>query len=222
MIPSDLGVPSYHRFDRYGRFVKHLVVHPACGRNYGCSYFVKGWAGLLEQARNKTLLPSLPQLILTAHSLTTHEQCLWVRMFMSPSLNDIQMQGIQDYIDPLAATILLQQLVLTCPGLHRLSIFPGYDSGVSTPKEDNNAYDYAVFGTWVRPASFYLGLPTLQALRDLTCAADIFASDAVHVLGRLPLLERLDVYLGVESYENLSRTCARTTTCSTPPRFAFS
>lgn len=171
--------------------MKRLNVHPDSGKASDSGYTIKGWEGLLEQTRHKVLLPSLLRLNLTADFLSTHEQCLWIRMFMSPTLNTIQIHGIHDCIEPLAANILLKQLALTCPELRYLSIFPGYSQS-QAPNQGNNSY--AVLGAWERPASFYLGLSALPALRGLTCTAEIFRPDAVSIFACLPHLEWLAIY----------------------------
>lgn len=174
--------------------MRHLEIYPPLHERaiFGDNYSIEGWHRLLEQAKHRVLLPNLLRLTLSAHEMSTHDQCLWIRTFMSPSLNAIQVQAQASRlpnINSLAASVILRYITSNCPKVHKLSLFPK-QVGSSTYRHSD---DYSVLGLWESSELFYDKLTSL-ALQELACTSDILAPNTIHVLNRLPLLERLEVH----------------------------
>lgn len=173
--------------------MKYLEIYPPHRHIFG-EYLIEGWSQLLEQARHKFFLPNLLRLTLSGREISTHDQCLWIRTFISPSLDTIQVKAERSSppnINSLAASVLLRYIVSNCPKLRTLSLFPKQTvAGTSTYR---NSDDYTVLGLWESPGSVYENLINLS-LRELACTFDILAPNTIHVLNRLPLLECLEVH----------------------------
>lgn len=190
-LPPNLDDTSFIRFNIYAQFIKHLEIYSLQGSSRGRGCSVVGWPLLSEKAKHRTLLPKLSRLTLSAiSSPSSDEQFLWIRMFISPSLKAIQVQpvvGHPHHIHYSTATALIGHIFLNCPNLHTLSLFP-----LDPPPNRSRLKDLVdIVGFW--EPSFYDRLSALS-LRNLTCAINIFAPSAVHVLAELPLLEHLEVH----------------------------
>jgi hypothetical protein len=186
-IPGFPGAADFERFDRYAPFVKHLEISPPNASNYQ----VRGWRQLSAQAKNRIFLPNLLRLTLSSFPLPSHDQFLWIRSFLSPSINVIIIDVIRvdnlPTVPSLVAASLLGHIGTICPGIQHLQLFPAITRcGTSA---DSNGYAVADF--WEN--TFYQRLNGLQ-LRRLGCTTEILSPDWIHVLGNLPLLEGLEVY----------------------------
>lgn len=181
---------SFERFDLYAQFVKHLEIYSFTMKVSDQDYNVSGWAGLTGQAKRRVLLPKLLRLTISSGTpVSSKNQFLWIRMFMSPSVDTVQVlpppdPGSLHYIYPLMATTLVRYLASNCPNIHTLSLFP---SKLHTMELGD---EYTAIEVW--EPSFYDRLALLP-LRNLTCTSDIFASNIFPILNQLPLLERLSV-----------------------------
>lgn len=143
-----------------------------------------------ELAKQRPILPNLVKLTLApTDTLTTHEQCLWIRTFLSPSLNSIQVypDSLESVpiITQLAAATLLQQIASNSPNLQRLALYPA-----STVLHETEKNGFAILEFW--SPSFYDCLPTLR-LRELSCTTEILSPEHFNVLSNLPTLESLEV-----------------------------
>ncbi|QRV83294.1 hypothetical protein RhiJN_11310 [Ceratobasidium sp. AG-Ba] len=179
---------SSERFDYYAPFVKRLEVYPSNVKGYR----VSGWRGLVNYAQHRTLLPNLARLTLSAFPISDHEQFLWIKVFLSPSLHTIQVvpqlvDGVAT-ISTLVAGSLLGHIVKNCPKLRTLSLFPSNSPSFHSTL-DGHGYSIADFCD----NSFYDRLSALN-LSELSCTTAILSDNGIYVLGTLPLLERLTLY----------------------------
>ncbi|QRW12030.1 F-box protein [Ceratobasidium sp. AG-Ba] len=155
-------------------------------------YRVSGWRGLVNYAQHRTLLPNLARLTLSAFPISDHEQFLWIKVFLSPSLHTIQVvpqlvDGVAT-ISTLVAGSLLGHIVKNCPKLRTLSLFPSNSPSFHSTL-DGHGYSIADFCD----NSFYDRLSALN-LSELSCTTAILSDNGIYVLGTLPLLERLTLY----------------------------
>ncbi|KAG8761234.1 hypothetical protein FRC12_009437 [Ceratobasidium sp. 428] len=92
VVSSDLeNVTRFARFDLYAQFVKYLkLFSPDIS-----SYIVTGWRHLSELTKRRVLLPNLLELSVTASYPLgfIKNPFLWIRMFLSPSLTSIVVEG---------------------------------------------------------------------------------------------------------------------------------
>ncbi|KAG9128030.1 hypothetical protein FRC07_006144 [Ceratobasidium sp. 392] len=179
------SISTRDRLDYYGPFVRHLEIYSSKSRDY----HVPSWRRLLSYIENHNLLPNLVRLTLSATQSSNHDLFLWIRTFLSPSLNAIQVipdvyEGPSE-MSGLVAGSLLGQIIKRCPNIRNISLFP------SLPLYSSEANGYVIADFC--DSSFYDRLPTLH-LTELGCTTEILTEEWIHVLEGLPLLERLDVY----------------------------
>ncbi|KAF8593304.1 hypothetical protein BDV93DRAFT_612284 [Ceratobasidium sp. AG-I] len=181
---------NFDRFNCYAPFIKQLEIYPSDSRNYP----IRRWEVLSVLAKQTTMLPNLVQLTLTnTFGITSEDQCIWIRTFLSPSLHSIEVvlgprASLDDIprIMKLAAVSLLQQIASNSPNLQHLALFPA-----SYPADDPENAGYNVIESWI--PSFYDCLHTLR-LRELVCSTGILSPEHIHILSSLLNLESLEVY----------------------------
>ncbi|KAG8713291.1 hypothetical protein FRC09_018883 [Ceratobasidium sp. 395] len=183
---SNLADTGGERFNYYAPFVKNLEIYRPSSRR---DYQIVGWRRLLRHVQKHNLLPNLARLTMSALSMSSHDQFLWIRAFLSPSLNTIQVIPDADdgpcEISSLVAGSLLGQIIKSCPNIRSISLFPSTSTSVS----ETNGFVAADFCD----SSFYDRLSALR-LTELGCTTQILSEDSIHVLESLPLLERLDLF----------------------------
>ncbi|KAF8598194.1 hypothetical protein BDV93DRAFT_609980 [Ceratobasidium sp. AG-I] len=182
-----IGDADLERFDCYAPFVKHLEIYPSSAKDY----LLKGWQNLSALAMQRSILPNLLELRLTSVSApTTHDQCLWIRSFLSPSLSVIHVEpDLHDDPPPIthmAAVSLLQHITSNSPNVQHLALFPP-----SSPSLETEKNGHAILEFW--GPSFYGTLPSLQ-LRELICTTAIFTPEHFKVLNSMSALESLQVH----------------------------
>lgn len=219
MLPLSLEGINFDRFNIYARFVKHLEIYPNTPAFNTNGYLFQGWPRFSDYVKHRVLLPNLLELTLTIRSESSpnsHEQFLWIRMFLSPSLNAIRVQTVADVfnlplINPLVANALLEHVASNCPSLHTLGLFPVKPQ---TELRYGDASDYAAAELWLPSGSYYGRLPMLQ-LRKIECPVDILAPDTVHVLNQLSTVEHLEVYC-ISTRNGFANIAHSHTTLGTP------
>jgi hypothetical protein len=181
------GPLSLERFALYAPFVRFLEIYDGDTERY----WIPNWSGFMTYARNKTMLPNLKTLTLTATS-AHNNQLMWIRSFLSPSLVEIRVIPSNNYtpfLSYLGASTMFRYITDFCPNLQNLSLFPN--------SEDPNAHREAphdpqsMINFWDSVLPWYL--ERAQTLRRLTTTTEVLMPENVGHLGDLPHLERLSI-----------------------------
>lgn len=176
------------RFQLYASSVKHLSIY-----NDGIEEcLISNWRAFMTCATRNMLLPNLETLKLGAPS-NGSDHLFWIGAFLSPSLVHIEVTQSKTsvpLVSYLSASTLLRRIVLSCPKIKVLGLYPESKTASGT---DPDMYDEQTL-TDFWDGSLAEHLKHLGSLNKLGCTTEILSPDCLVQLGSLPNLEHLVIY----------------------------
>ncbi|KAG8769606.1 hypothetical protein FRC12_004844 [Ceratobasidium sp. 428] len=189
------------RFRLYAPFVRLLEAHNFVTGEYGG----ESWQALGKYGQTTPLLPNLVQLTLMAPDLIkSQQQLLWIRMFLAPTVLELQVVRPNDHFPSISlpmALYLLRHISMIAPAIQRLFLI------IESEIHDDFPLDNDLDIAWSWEPPLHDCLRSLTTLRELTCTDMIFVPQTISAIARLSNLDVLNIWVdgmdpSIMLYEN--------------------
>lgn len=182
------------RLKLYAPFIETLEISRCPARRYR----IQGnWRARLQDCKSQIYLPNLRRLTYTGpDSIYRQEQLDWVTMFISRSVIELEIGGIDTgeqcprWQSLSSASRLLRHISETCPGLQNLRIYPGE---VAQGPNNSNGFTIQELSFSNMWAPIYGHIDILYNLRCLVISPSVLHPNVFSSISRLPMLETLRI-----------------------------